>query len=94
MTDVEILSQILQDLHYSEEYRNVLIEKAIVRLEESDLEEMTPAFLFVTFVHDLGRATATKIADYFKQMKGTGDYETELEQTIKQSPSFSRFFSK
>lgn len=94
MSDAEILNQILKDMHYSDDYRNILIEKALVRLEDSGLDEMTPPFLFVTFVHELGRATATKIADYFKQMKSDGDYETELEQTIKSSPSFSKFFGQ
>jgi hypothetical protein len=94
MTDLEILNKILEDLHYSEDYRKILIEKALLRLEDSDLDEMTPPFLFVTFVYDLGRATATKIADYFKQMKSEGNYETELEQTLRDSPSFSKFFTK
>ena len=94
MTDVEILNKILEDLHYSEDYRKILIEKALLRLEDSGLDEMTPPFLFVTFVYDLGRATATKIADYFKQMKSEGNYETELEQTLRDSPSFSKFFTK
>jgi hypothetical protein len=94
MTDLEILNKILEDLHYSEDYRKILIEKALLRLEDSGLDEMTPPFLFVTFVYDLGRATATKIADYFKQMKSEGNYETELEQTLRDSPSFSKFFTK
>lgn len=91
MNDVEILERILSDLNYTEDYRRILIDNALVRLEDSGLDEMTPQFLFITFIHELGRATATKIADYFKQMKENGSYQSELEQFINQSPTFSKF---
>ena len=84
-TDLEILKEILSGFNYTESYKDLLVSSALQRLEESGLEEMTPNFLYVTFIHELGRHTASKIADYFQQMKNSGSYETELEKHLKDS---------
>ena len=80
MTDLQILRKILQDLHYSEDYVRILEEKALHRLMDTGLEDMTPSFLYVTFAYDLGKATARKIADYFDEMKKQGNYTSEFDK--------------
>ena len=84
--DFEILKEILGHFNYTEAYTDILTSMAFRRLDDSGLEEMTPNFLYYTFIHELGRHTASKIADYFQQMKDSGTFETELQRMLKNSP--------
>jgi len=84
MTDLEILREILKNLHYADTYIQILEEMALQRLMDSGLDNMTPSFLYVTFVNEVGRTTARKIADYFEEMKESGSFTTEFDKLRKE----------
>ena len=72
--DIEILSQILGDLHYTKDYANMLIAHLLKEFEKSGLSEITPRFLYVHLIFEEGRETAQKISEYFEEMKEKGSY--------------------
>jgi hypothetical protein len=72
--DIEILRKIFDDLHYTKDYANMLINYLLKEFEESDLSEMTPRFIYVHLIFEEGRETARKISEYFEEMKEKGSY--------------------
>ena len=72
--DIQILRQILDDLHYTKDYADILINKLTERFEDSSLSEITPNLIYVSFIFEEGRETARKISEYFEEMKEKGYY--------------------
>ena len=72
--DIEILKQIFDDLHYTKDYANVLINHLLKELNVSRLSEITPRFVYINLIFEEGRETARKISEYFEEMKEKGYY--------------------
>jgi len=72
--DIEILRQIFDDLHYTKDYANILINQLLERFNDSSLTEITPNLIYVSFIFEEGRETARKISEYFEEMKEKGYY--------------------
>jgi hypothetical protein len=72
--DLKILKKILNSLHYSETYSDMLISHIIEKFNESNLESITPNFIYYSLIHDEGKETAKKISNFFKEIKETGEY--------------------
>ena len=72
--DLQIIKNILSDLHYSDIYSNMLLQHIIEKFNESSLESITPNFLYYVLLYDEGKVTARKISDYFKETVETGSY--------------------
>jgi hypothetical protein len=89
--DLEILEKILKDMNYSTTYISIMLNHLVEKLEESSLEYMTPQFVYVTLAFEEGRHKAKEISEYFEEMKDTGSYRTNLQKTINNSPTFSKF---
>ena len=89
--DLEILEKILKDMNYSTTYISIMLNHLVEKLEESSLEYMTPQFVYVTLAFEEGRHKAKEISEYFEEMKDTGSYKTNLQKTINNSPTFSKF---
>ena len=89
--DLEILEKILRDMNYSTTYISIMLNHLVEKLEESSLEYMTPQFVYVTLAFEEGRHKAKEISEYFEEMKDTGSYRTNLQKTINNSPTFSKF---
>ena len=63
--DIEILKQIFDDLHYTKDYANMLINHLLKELDISRLSEITPRFVYINLIFEEGRETARKISEYF-----------------------------
>ena len=72
--DIKILSQILEDLNYTKDYANMLINHLLKELDTSSLSEITPRFVYINLIFEEGRETARKISEYFEEMKEKGSY--------------------
>jgi hypothetical protein len=72
--DIEILRQIFEDLHYTKDYANMLINHLLKELDTSSLSEITPRFVYINLIFEEGRETARKISEYFEEMKEKGSY--------------------
>ena len=72
--DIEILRQIFEDLHYTKDYANMLINHLLKELDTSSLSEITPRFVYINLICEEGRETARKISEYFEEMKEKGSY--------------------
>jgi len=72
--DIEILRQIFEDLHYTKDYTNMLINHLLKELDISQLSEITPRFVYINLIFEEGRETARKISEYFEEMKEKGTY--------------------
>ena len=72
--DIEILKQIFDDLHYTKDYANMLINHLLKELNISRLSEITPRFVYINLIFEEGRETAQKISEYFEEMKEKGSY--------------------
>jgi len=72
--DIEILRQIFDDLHYTKDYANMLINHLLKELDISRLSEITPRFVYINLIFEEGRETARKISEYFEEMKEKGTY--------------------
>ena len=72
--DIEILRQIFEDLHYTKDYANMLINHLSKEFENSGLPEITPRFVYVHLIFEEGRERANKISQYFEEMKDKGSY--------------------
>lgn len=72
--DIEILKQIFDDLHYTKDYANMLINHLLKELDISRLSEITPRFVYINLIFEEGRETAQKISEYFEEMKEKGSY--------------------
>ena len=72
--DIEILRQIFDNLHYTKDYANMLINHLLKELESSGLSEITPRFVYINLIFEEGRETAQKISEYFEEMKEKGSY--------------------
>jgi len=72
--DIEILRQIFEDLHYTKDYANMLINHLLKELDTSSLSEITPRFVYINLIFEEGRDTARKISEYFEEMKEKGSY--------------------
>jgi hypothetical protein len=72
--DIEILKQIFDDLHYTKDYANMLINHLLKELDISRLSEITPRFVYINLIFEEGRETAQKISEYFEEMKEKGYY--------------------
>jgi hypothetical protein len=72
--DIEILRQIFEDLHYTKDYANMLINHLLKELDISQLSEITPRFVYINLIFEEGRETARKISEYFEEMKEKGTY--------------------
>jgi hypothetical protein len=72
--DIEILRQIFEDLHYTKDYANMLINHLLKELDISQLSEITPRFVYINLIFEEGRETARKISEYFEEMKEKGAY--------------------
>jgi hypothetical protein len=89
--DLEILEKILKDMNYSTTYISIMLNHLVEKLEDSSLENMTPQFIYATLAFEEGRHKAREISDYFQEMRETGSYRTNLQKTINNSPTFSKF---
>jgi hypothetical protein len=78
-------------MNYSTTYISIMLNHLVEKLEESSLEYMTPQFVYVTLAFEEGRHKAKEISEYFEEMKDTGSYRTNLQKTINNSPTFSKF---
>ena len=67
--DLHILRNILKDLHYTESYSDVLLNRIIEKFNDSSLDEITPTFIFYTLAYDEGKNISRKIADMFEHKK-------------------------
>lgn len=76
--DINIVRKILEDRKYRDTYIEILIKKLIEMFEYSSLPEITVPMVRNAFIYDLGKYEAERIANYFEQMKSTGNYEHEL----------------
>lgn len=72
--DIEILRQIFNDLHYTQDYSNMLINHLLKEMENSGLSEITPRFIYIHLIFEEGRETARKISEYFEEIKEKGTY--------------------
>lgn len=72
--DIEILRQIFEDLHYTKDYANMLINHLLKELDISRLSEITPIFVYINLIFEEGRETARKISEYFEEMKEKDTY--------------------
>ena len=90
-TDLEILEKILRDMNYSTTYISIMLNHLVEKLENSSLENMTPQFIYATLAFEEGRHKAKEISEYFQEMKETGSYKTNLQKSIDNSPTFSKF---
>ena len=72
--DIEILRQIFNDLHYTQDYSNMLINHLLKEMENSGLNEITPRFIYIHLIFEEGRETARKISEYFEEIKEKGTY--------------------
>ena len=89
--DLEILEKILMDMNYSPTYISIILNHLVEKLGDSSLENMTPQFIYATLVFEEGRHKAKEISEYFQEMKEIGSYKTNLQKTINNSPTFSKF---
>lgn len=89
--DLEILEKILKEMNYSPTYISIMLNHLVEKLQDSSLEEMTPQFVYVTLAFEEGRHKAKEISEYFEEMKDTGSYRTNLQKSINNSPTFSKF---
>jgi len=80
--DLKLIEKILNDLNYSVEYSNVLLNSLKSYFEESGLDQITPNMIYNNFAYDLGKKDARDIANYFEELKQTGSYRTELEKLM------------
>ena len=76
--DINMLRHILKGRHLTDTYSEILLNKLIETFENSSLPEITVPMVRNTFIYDLGRSEAERIANYFEQMRNTGSYEHEL----------------
>ena len=80
--DFQILKKILYSL-YSDKYAEMLINYLMEKFEESNLTELTPNFIYINTIYEIGKTESKNLADYFTQTKEKGYYETELEKLFK-----------
>ena len=76
--DINIVRHILKSRHISDTYSEMLIKKLVNMFEKSSLPEITVPMVRNAIIYDLGRNEADRIANYFEQMRRTGDFEHEL----------------
>ena len=67
--DLQKIKKILEDLHYTETYSDMLLNHIIEKFNDSGLESITPNFLYYSLVYDEGKETARKISDKFGHKK-------------------------
>lgn len=89
--DLVILDKILRDMNYTPNYREILLSGLVNKLEDYGLENLSRNFIYVSLSYDEGKQKATEIADYWEQVKNTGSYKTQLQQTLEKSPNFSKY---
>lgn len=89
--DLIILEKILKDLHFTPSYREVILSGIVKKLEEYGLKDLSRNFIYVALSYSEGKQKASEIADYWEQVKNTGSYKSQLQQTLEKSPNFSKF---
>ena len=72
--DIKFLRQIFDDLNYTKDYADMLINHLIKEFDKSGLSEITPRFIYVHLIFEEGREAARKISEYFEEMKEKGGY--------------------
>jgi len=89
--DLNILDKIFKDLNFTTTYREILLSSLVNNLERSGMKNITRNFIYVSLSPEEGKKTATEIADYWEEMKQTGSYKTNLQKTLENSPTFSKY---
>jgi len=78
--DLQIIRDILKDLHYSELSIEKSISYIIKRFNESGLDSITPNFLYYSLLHDEGKRKSEEISDRYKRKKYFDDDETPIQK--------------
>lgn len=84
--DLEILRKIFSDMKFTMTFSDMLISLIQSKFDESGIPEITPHFIYIVLMPELGKNQAMNISSYFEQMKKEGGYETELQRMLKNSP--------
>ena len=80
--DLKIIKKILEDLHYTETYSNMLLSHIKNEFENSNLTQITPHFIYSSLAFEEGRQKAKMISEYFEEMKEKGTYRNIVNKLI------------
>lgn len=89
--DLILLDNILKDMNYSSQGRDILINKIAKDLENYNLDKLTRNFIYVSLIPEEGKLKSSEIADYWEEAKNLGTYKTKLQRTLEKSPIFSKY---
>jgi hypothetical protein len=84
--DIEIIKNILKELHFVDDYINVLIGHIKTNFDKTSLSEITPNFLYTVLAFEIGRNNAKNVAENFEDYKKTGEYKTKMQRFLDKSP--------
>lgn len=84
--DLEILKKILKGQHIADNMIDVLVNHIIEELKKSGKDYITPQFLYVHLVFELGRGMARNISEEFEDYKKTGEYKSKIQRFLDRSP--------
>ena len=80
--DLKILKKILEDLHYTETYINMLLSHIKNEFEKSNLTHITPHFIYSSLAFEEGRQKSKMISESFEEMKEKGTYRNIVDKTM------------
>ena len=80
--ELDVLKKILKELHFVDDYIDLLIKHIRKQFNSSSLTEITPHFVYAVLAFEIGRNNARTVSEDFEDYKKTGKYRSRVDRFL------------